>query len=162
MSTVREITPKVREMPGRALKPFGRMEEFFENLFPRGWMDFEPMAWKRPFFDFERFAPMPPVDMMDRGEFLFVRAEFPGIRPEDLDVTIAGDRLMIEAKREFEEEEKDVTFYRNELALGRMTRTILLPVAIEADKVEAKLVDGILELKLPKVEAIKPHHIKVA
>ncbi len=168
MSKVREITPrKERDTTGRAVRPFTHsMEEFFENFFPRRWMEglMEPYAWRRPFWgEFETaFEGFPKVDVVDKDEFLLVRAELPGVEKEDLDITIAGDRLTLEAKREYKEEEKDESYFRNEMAYGRMARTIYLPVEVQSDKVKAELKKGILEIMLPKVKAIKPHTVKVA
>jgi hypothetical protein len=80
----------------------------------------------------------------------------------DLEITIAGDRLVFEAKREFEEEEKKEDFVRHEMAYGRLYRAVLLPAEVEGDKAKAELRDGILEITLPKVEATTPFKVKVA
>lgn len=169
MTKVREITPrKEREVgTGRALKPFTHsMEEFFENFFPRRWMEgfMEPYAWKRPLWgEYETaFEGFPKVDVVDKDETLLVRAELPGVEKDDLDITIAGDRLTIEAKREFKEEEKEEAYFRHEMGFGRYARTIYLPVEVMGDKTKAELKKGILEINLPKVQAIKPHTVKVA
>jgi HSP20 family protein len=142
------------------------MEEFFENTFPRRWMEgfFDPMMWRKPAWgEFEEsFDVMPLVDIVDKDETLMVRAEMPGVRKEDLDITIAGDRLTIEAKRTFEEEEKEDKFFRHEMAYGRMFRSVMLPVEVYGDKVKAELKEGILEIYLPKVEVTTPHKVKVA
>lgn len=169
MPNVRNILPrKDRETgTGRAMRPFTHsMEEFFGNNFPGRWMEgfLEPTAWRRPFWNEieESFDVMPKVDIIDKGDTLFVRAEMPGIKKEDLDITIAGDRLMIEAKREIEEEEKKEDFFRHEMAYGRLFRTVVLPVEVVGDKVKAELKDGLLALYLPKVEVTTPHKVEVA
>ena len=168
MAKVREIVPKVRKSEGkRAMRPFTHsMEEFFENRFPSRWMEgfFEPEVWRWPFWgDVEQsFDVFPKVDIMDRDEALIVRAEMPGIKREDLDITITGDRLTLEAKREFKEEEKKEDFYRHEMAYGRLYRAIHLPVEVKTDEAKAELKDGILEVFLPKVEAIEPLKVEVA
>ena len=142
------------------------MEEFFENALPRRWMEgfFEPYAWKRPFFTEyeEKYDVFPKIDIIDKDEMLVVRADVPGIKKEDLEITISGDRLVIEAKREFEEEEKKEEFVRHEMAYGRLYRSVLLPVEVLGDKVTAELMDGVLEIFLPKVEATVPFKVKVA
>lgn len=169
MPNVRNILPKKeREIgTGRAMRPFtNSMEEFFENYFPRRWMEgfFEPTMWRKPLwseFD-ESLDVSPRVDIVDKENALVVRAEMPGIKKEDLDITIAGDRLTIEAKREFEEEEKHDDFFRHEMSYGRLFRAVTLPVEVFGDKVKAELKEGILELYLPKVEVTTPHKVKVA
>ncbi len=169
MSKVRTIVPeKGREVgTGRTLRPFTHsMEEFFENYFPRRWMEgfLEPTAWRRPMwreYD-EAFDVFPRVDIVDKKDALVLRAELPGIKKEDLEIKIEGDRLTFEAKREFKEDEKKDDFFRHEMAYGRLYRAVGLPVEILADKAKAELKDGILEIYLPKVEATKPYTVKVA
>ena len=137
------------------------MEEFFENFSPRRWMEtFEPFGWKGPMStDFERSFR---VDILDREKELIVRAELPGVEKDDIEVTISGNRLMIEAEREFEEEERKETFYRHELGYGELMRTIVLPVEVDVEHVEAALKDGILNVTLPKIQAAERHTVKVA
>jgi len=84
------------------------------------------------------------------------------VKPEDIDVTITGDVLMI--KGEFKEETEEVEggcFHCKERRVGSFTRSIALPVAVEADKAEASFENGILKLTLPKADAVKPKSIKV-
>jgi HSP20 family protein len=137
------------------------MEEFFEDFPPRRWMEtFEPLGWQWPMgIDFERSFR---VDILDHEKELIVRAELPGVEKEDVEVTIAGDRLTIEAEREFEEEETKESFYRHELGYGELRRTIALPVEIDAEHIEAELKDGILSVTLPKIQAATRHTVKVA
>ncbi|WP_405231471.1 Hsp20/alpha crystallin family protein [Lentisalinibacter salinarum] len=169
MANVRDIKPRKDSEQGtsRAVRPFTHgMDEFFENLFPRRWMEgfMEPHAWRRPLWsEFETaLEGFPRVDVVDKGETLRVRAELPGVEKDDLEITINGDRLTIEAKREYKEEEKEEAYFRNEMAYGRIARTIYLPVDVEGDKAKADLKKGILEITLPKVKATKAHTVKVA
>jgi HSP20 family protein len=169
MTKVRNILPKKdRETGrGRAMTPFtNSWEEFFGSHFPRRWMEgfFEPYAWKRPDWgEFgENFEVWPKIDILDKEDAIVVRAEMPGVKKEDLEVTIAGDRLTLEAKREFEEEEKKEDFFRSEMSYGRLYRVIPLPVEVKGDEAEASLKDGVVEVLLPKVEAVTPHTVKVA
>lgn len=169
MPNVRNILPKKdrKTGAGREVRPFTHsMEEFFGEHFPRRWMEgfFEPYGWKRPFLtEFgETFEVWPKVDIIDKGDALVVRAEMPGVKKEDLEVTIAGDRLTFEAKREFEEEEEKEEYFRSEMAYGRLFRAVNLPVEVLGDKAKAELTDGVVEVYLPKVEAITPHTVKVA
>lgn len=169
MRNVHSILPKKeRELAvGRGLTPFTRsMEEFFENYFPRRWMEgfFEPTTMKWPLVSEyeEGYDLLPRVDIIDRKEDLLVRAEMPGVKKEDLEITIEGDRLIIEAKREIEKEEKKEDFYRHEMAYGKFYRTVRLPVDVVIDKAKAELAEGILEIYLPKAEILTPHKVKVA
>ena len=167
MPKVRNILPKKEHEPGRAMRPFTHsMEEFFESAFPRRWMEgfFDPYAWRRPFFtEFdEKFDVFPKIDMIDKDDKLVVRADVPGIKKEDLEITISGDRLIIEAKRDYEKEEKKEEFVHHEMAYGRLYRSVLLPFEVLGDKAEAEMKDGVLEIVLPKVEATTPYKVKVA
>ena len=162
MSILRKIEPRNRAIDVRRTMPRTRsMEEFFEDFPPRRWMEtFEPFGWQWPMgIDFERSFR---IDLLDREKELIVRAELPGVEKDDVEVTIAGDRLTIEAEREFEEEEKKDTFYRHELGYGELRRTIALPVEIDAEHIEAELKDGILNVVLPKIQAATRHTVKVA
>lgn len=169
MAKVRNILPKKDRDVGRAREmwPFTHgMEEFFGTHFPRRWMEgfTEPHVWRRPFWPEtgETFEVWPKVDVLDKKDAIVVRAEIPGVRKEDLEITIAGDRLTLEAKREFEEKEEKEDYFRSEMAYGRLYRVIPLPVEVKGDEAKAEVKDGIVEIYLPKVEAVTPHTIKVA
>ncbi len=168
MPNVRNLMPKRQRESGtvRPYRPFTHsMDEFFENYLPRRWMEgfFDPFPWTRtPMLEGGEFAVWPTVDIIDRNDALVVRAEMPGVKKDDLDITIAGDRLTFEAKRENKEEEKKEDFFRTEIAYGRMYRVVQLPVAVDADNVKAEMHDGIVEVFLPKLEVTEPHRVKVA
>ena len=169
MAKVRKILPKTDKETGRGreMRPFTHgMEEFFGTHFPRRWMEgfLEPYVWKRPLWsEFgESFDVWPNVDILDKKDAIIVRAEIPGVRKEDLDITIAGDRLTLEATRDYEEKEEKEDFFRSEMAYGRLYRVIPLPVEVKGDEARAELEDGVVEIYLPKVEAVTPHTVKVA
>ena len=162
MSMLHKLEPGKRAIDVKRIAPLTHsMEEFFEDFPPRRWMEtFEPFGLKWPVgIDFERSFR---VDILDRDKELVVRAELPGIEKDDVEVTISGDRLMIEAEREFEEEEERETFYRHELGYGELMRTIALPVGVDVEHVNAELKDGILSVVLPKLQAAERHTVKVA
>ena len=137
------------------------MEEFFEDFPPRRWMEtLEPFGWKWPMdVDYERAFRL---DVVDRDKELVVRAELPGVEKDDVEVTIAGDRLMIEAEREFEEEDEKEDFYRHEMGYGKLMRTVALPFEVDHDKIHAELKEGILTVTLPKIRVAERHTVKVA
>src|SRR5210317_400013 len=162
VSILRKIEPRKRAIDVRRTMPLTRsMEEFFEDFPPRRWMEtFEPFGWKWPMgVDYERAFRL---DIVDRDKELIVRAELPGVEKDDVEVTIAGDRLMIEAEREFEEEDEKEDFYRHELGYGKLMRTVALPVEVDADNIHAELKDGILSVTLPKIRVAGKHTVKVA
>ncbi len=161
MSMLRRFEPRKGVVDVKRTAPLAHSkEEFFEDFPPRRWMEtFEPSGLKWPMgIDFERSFR---VDILDREKELIVRAELPGVEKDDVEVTIMGNRLMIEAERKFEDEEKKETFYRHELGYGDLMRTIVLPVEVDVDHIEAELKDGILNVVLPKIQAAERHTVKV-
>ena len=162
MSRLHKFEPRKRVIDVKRTAPLARsMEEFFEDFPPRRWMEtFEPFGWKWPVgIDYERAFRL---DIIDREKELMVRAELPGVEKDDVEVTIAGDRLMIEAEREFEEEDEKEDFYRHEMGYGKLMRTVALPVEVDPEKIHAELKDGILTVTLPKVRVAERHTVKVA
>ena len=162
MSILRKFEPRERAIDIRRTAPLARsMEEFLEDFPPRRWMEtFEPFGWRWPMgVDMERSFRL---DIIDREKELIVRGELPGVEKDDIDVTIAGDRLMIEAEREFEEEDKGDTFYRHELGYGKLMRTTTLPDEVDPENIHAELKDGILNVTLPKIRAAERRTVKVA
>lgn len=162
MSILRKIEPRERAIDVRRTAPLTRsMEEFFEDFPPRRWMEtFEPFGWKWPKdIDFEGGFRL---DVIDRDKELVVRGELPGVEKDDVEVTVSGNRLMIEAKREFEKVDEKEEFYRHELGYGKLLRSVALPEEVDVDKVRAELKEGILEIKLPKIRAAERHTVKVA
>ncbi len=166
MSAVRELTPRKtrKETPkfARATWPIRNMEEMFENLLQRSWM--EPFALKRaPFAEFEgAFAYEGiPVDIIDRDKELLIRAELPGIKKDELDLTVMDDCLTILVDREAKEEKKLERFYRCEITRESLERTLFFPVEVESEKAVAEMHDGILEIVVPKLKKVKKHTLKI-
>jgi HSP20 family protein len=120
----------------------------------------EPLGWRWPMgVDYERSFRL---DVVDHDKELVIRGELPGVEKDDIEVTVMGDRLMIEAEREFEKEDDEDAYYRHEVGYGKLMRTIALPVTVDAENIHAELKDGILEVTLPKLEVAGRHTIKVA
>ena len=162
MSRLHKFEPRKGAVDVKRIAPLTHsMEEFFEDFPPRRWMEtFEPFGLKWPMgIDFDRSFR---VDILDREKELLVRAELPGVEKDDIDVTIAGGRLMIEAEREFEEVDEKDEFYRHELGYGKLMRTVMLPEEVDPEAIHAELKDGILTITLPKVRAAERHTVKVA
>lgn len=162
VSILRKFEPRNRAIDVRRTTPLTRsMEEFFEDFPPRRWMEtFEPFGWKWPMgVDYERAFRL---DVVDREKELLVRAELPGVEKDDVDVTITGDRLLIEAEREFEEEDEKEDFYRQETGYGKLMRTVVLPVEVDIENIHAELQEGILTITLPKIRVAERHTVKVA
>lgn len=102
-----------------------------------------------------------PVDVLDTGPDIVVRATIPGVKAEQLDLTLSGNALTLKGEVEAETEFEGATYLRRERRAATFTRTLTLPVAVEVDRVRASLRDGVLTLTLPKSESVRPKTIKV-
>ena len=103
----------------------------------------------------------PAVDMYETKDALVVTAELPGLNEKDIHLSITGDMLSIRGERQWNQEVKQESYYRGERWYGKFERTLPLPMPVQADKVTASYRDGVLTIKLPKVEEIKPKEIKI-
>jgi HSP20 family protein len=91
----------------------------------------------------------------------YLRAEVPGIDPNDLSISAVRDRVSLAGKREIPRESERVSYHRRERAGGSFNRTVTLPGEVDTARVEARYVDGLLTLTLPKAEQSKPRQIPV-
>jgi HSP20 family protein len=104
---------------------------------------------------------VPAVDLYEDKENVTVRVELPGMKKEDIGLTIHEGVLTISGERKEEEKHKDTQVCRTERFLGRFQRTLTLPSPVLADKVSASYKDGMLTITLPKPEESKPKQIEV-
>ena len=101
------------------------------------------------------------VDVYQTKNNIVVKATIAGIKPEDLEIYIHNDLLTIRGKREQEREEKDADYFYKECYWGGFSRSIILPVEVQADKIEASFKNGILKIVMPKSQKSKLINIKV-
>lgn len=104
---------------------------------------------------------LPPCDIVEEKDYLFIRLDLPGLRKDDVSVTLQDGVLTIKGERKVEPAGKEATWYLQEREHGSFTRAIDLPVAVNASKIDAHFHDGVLELTLPKTEEAKPKQIEV-
>jgi HSP20 family protein len=90
-----------------------------------------------------------------------VKAELPGVKPEEVDVSVVEDVLTIKGEHREEKEEKETSYLRRELSYGSFARSVRLPTSVDSNKAEAVFENGVLTLTLPKAEEVKPKQIKV-
>jgi HSP20 family protein len=103
----------------------------------------------------------PPVNVYEEGDDLYVEAELPGVALQDLEIFVTGqDQLTLKGERKPQAPEKGVR-HRRERGFGTFSRTVPLPFAVDPNKVDAKLEQGLLRLKLVKHESAKPRKIVV-
>jgi HSP20 family protein len=103
----------------------------------------------------------PLLNISEDPEHIFVRAELPGVNPEDLDITIQDQQLILRGQRQISTEEQNVNYHRRERESGYFRRILRLPGQVDPNKVEAACKDGILTITLAKPEEVKPRQITV-
>jgi HSP20 family protein len=105
-------------------------------------------------------ATWPAFNTWEDGDAAYVEAELPGLTMEDIEVSVLGREVTIGGERRIGNPD-GATWLRRERSGGRFTRTLTLPWDVDADKVEAKLSDGVLTVRLPKSDTARPRKIKV-
>ncbi len=103
----------------------------------------------------------PAVDVYEDKDSLVVRAEVPGMKKEDIEISLHDGYLTLSGERKQEEKNETAEIYRSERWLGRFHRTISLPCRVEAEKIKATYTDGVLTVTLPKAEEAKPKQIPI-
>ena len=93
---------------------------------------------------------MPAVDIYENDDSYVIKAEIPGIKEEDVDVSVFGDRLTIKGEKKAETEVKEENYYRSERSYGSFIRSVDLPPNVDTEKIAANYDDGILEITIPK------------
>ena len=103
----------------------------------------------------------PALDVYEDKDNFIVKAELPGMKKEDIEVSLHDGSLSISGERKSESKHQEAEVYRAERFFGRFQRTVTLPSPIAAEKVKAQYKDGILTVTLPKTDEAKPKHIDV-
>lgn len=103
----------------------------------------------------------PPINVWTSENGVIVRAELPGIAPEDVDISLVNDTLTLRGSRMPEEVREGESRHRQERGFGQFTRSLQLPFGVEADQVQARFSNGVLQITLPRAEAEKPRRISV-
>jgi len=129
-----------------------RMNKLFEDSLSRS---------ATPGQDLPMSAWSPAVDILEKEDEIILKAELPGIALEDVDLQIRDDALILRGERHFDKETKKENYHRVERAYGSFSRSFTLPSIVDQSGIKAKLKDGILEVKLPKVPTVKPKAIPI-
>ena len=148
--------------PSRGLTPWNpfteldemerRMSDIFEH-------PFLPLLWGR--FPSEQMAWAPAIDVFEKENKFIVKAEIPGMKEEDINVSIEGDTLNIKGEKKTESEVKEENYYRSERSYGSFFRSIALPSTVDAGKIEAEYDNGVLEITIPKKAEVKPKKVAI-
>ena len=102
-----------------------------------------------------------PLDVMENADEYVVQAAVPGVKPEDLEITYNNGALTIRAETKAEDDQKEGKYHLRERRFGSFVRSVSLPTDVKADSIEAEYKDGVLTLKLPKTEEVKPKRIAI-
>ncbi len=104
---------------------------------------------------------MPAVDMYQNDDEVVVRATLPGIKPDEVQISVTGDLITIKGEMKENSDTKERSYHIREHRYGAFERTLSLPTAVISDKAKAEFENGILTITLPKAEEVKPKTITV-
>lgn len=143
----------------RRTSPFGElltlrqaMDKLFEESFVR------PRSWQESSGPNMGLA----LDIRSTADSLVVEAALPGVKPDDVEITITGDTLTISGSNGSERQEEEAGYLYQEIRRGTFSRTVTLPGDVQPDKATASFENGMLRLTIPKAEAAKPRQIRIS
>ena len=128
-----------------------RLNRAFGSTFGRGDREDETLA-----------AWAPPVDITEEKDRILITAELPGFKNDDISIQTENGMLTISGERRLEKESGDKAYHRVERSYGRFVRSFSLPNNVDREKIQARFVDGLLHVELPKREDAKPRTIKIS
>jgi HSP20 family protein len=150
----------VKVEPAKALSPFQEMmERRFEDFFRRPF-SLMPSWWPRLRMP-EVEEIVPSMDIFTEGDDVVVKTELPGMKKEDIDVSLTKDTITISGEKKEEEKVEKKDYYRFERSYGSFKRSFSLPSEVQTEKPSAKFKDGVLEIRIPKTEEAKKKEKKV-
>lgn len=103
----------------------------------------------------------PQLNVAEDANKFYIHAELPGVKSNELDIQATGKTISISGERLIHSENDNARYHRREREGGKFSRVLALPSDIDADRIEAKLENGILTVMVPKAEAVKPRQIKI-
>jgi len=151
-----------RWRPTRGLTPWSpireleEMERRFDEVFGRSLL---PSIWRR--LPVEQMEWAPAIEVFEKEDKFVVKAELPGMKEEDIDISVIGDTLTIKGERKAESEVKGEDYYCCERSYGSFFRSVPLPSTVDTSKVAADYDNGVLEVTLPKKAEVKPKKVAV-
>lgn len=128
------------------------MQDEINRMFDNFWGGFEGQ-------DGATLAPA--VDVTEKADNFIVSAELPGLKKDDIKLTLQNNVLTISGSKKRETESKDDQYHRVERSFGSFCRTVNFPTSVDASKINADFKDGVLTIELPKVEEAKPKEIAI-
>ena len=141
------LVPLYRRHRGDLARLHSEMDDLF-NTFFGGWPTYEHKLW-------------PAIDVADNEDAVVVKAELPGCKAEDIDISVHGNTMTVSGEKKQEQEKKGKGYYHVERSYGSFRRDITLPDDVDAEKVEAACRDGVLTITLPKTGKARAVKVKV-
>ena len=142
----------------RRPSPFGdfvTLRQAMDRLFDD---DFRPSRWLAGGLD----GPALPLDVTTTTDSLTIEAALPGIKPEDVDITVENGTVTISGRTAEERKAEEGSYVLQEIRRGSFSRSVALPNGLEPDKANATFANGILRLEIPKAEQVKPRQIRIS
>ena len=153
MNIIRRPEPARPNLPAAAeWDPIRAMREM---------MRWDPFREMSPLFAGEEGMFIPDVDVKETPEAYTFKADVPGLKEKDIEVSFTGNRLTLTGKREEERREEKATYFASERSYGAFTRTFTLPVGIDTEHATAEMKEGVLTITVPKVPEVQPKKIPV-
>lgn len=138
------------------LMSFDKLDDFFDDFISRRMPRL--LDWNVPGL---LESGVPRVNMVDHDNDIEVQVAVPGIKKEELDVSINNQMITIRANKQEQQEEEKGRYFRHEIIRGEFQRTLSLPVDVDGDKAQASFHDGILKVTIPKAEQSKRKTIEI-
>jgi HSP20 family protein len=132
-------------------RPWGLLDDI-ETLAREMWDGWRPYMFEHAF--------VPYTDIYEEKDGLVMKTELPGVNKKDLDISLSGDRLTIKAEKK-EEVKEYATHHTQERYYGQYFRSVQLPYPVKEGEITATFENGVLEVRLPKAEEVKPRKIEI-
>ncbi len=146
---------RITDWPTGSFSPFGELEQM------RRQMDWLTSGLTRGLWRQPTAGVFPLMNLTEDKDGFYIRAELPGIKAKELDISVTGDTISISGERKIPAEDEKARYHRREREAGKFSRMITLPSPVNMNKAEASCTDGILTVILPKAEKSKPKQIAV-
>lgn len=150
-------SPEHREQAGAPvpMREFrSQLDRLFERFMGDPWSGFDE-AWSRS------MTMIPAIDLSETDGMITIRAEVPGMNPEDIDVQVSGNILTIAGEKKESREESDEEYLHCERRMGQFRRSIELPTSADTEQIEADFSNGVLEIHVQKAPTATARHINV-
>jgi len=162
VTPIKKESETVSDNPLKVLRAFEEMDNMFDDFFSRGWM--RPFRFSQPSWG-HLPAPFkgrtPHVNVVDRDNEVYIKAELPGIDKDDIDISVTGNSVTIKAETREEEKEEKGDYHHYEISQGSFSRTLSLPSEVDTDKAKARFKHGVLKLTIPKVNKSMTTSVKI-